>query len=264
MSSSSPHPSAQRPRHNVPKMIRLVLRDPSRLLRSKSVSQSSIAAAAGRRLATTTTTARTTTTATRTRTIIWAAGSLAVGIGLGRWSASTLPAPPTNHLPHQHLPDGQPRTCCEGTRTAVTTLTPEQQDLAARLRKIVGDENVLDGRDAASPATISYLKGARLGHGPALCIVTPRKLHHVLPVVQAVLDANATIVPQGQNTGLTGGSVPRGGGGGGAEDPVAPAPRPTVILSMKYLDAIVPLDHGKRMICFAGTGLATVRYCCCC
>jgi D-lactate dehydrogenase (quinone) len=237
-------------------------RDPSWLLRTKSVSQSSIAAAAGRRLATTATTAGTTTTATRTRTIVLAAGSLAVGIGLGRWSASPVPAPTTNHLPHQHLPDGQPRTCCEGTGTTVTTLTPEQQDLAARLRKIVGDENVLDGRDAASPATISYLKGARLGHGSALCIVTPRKLHHVLPVVQAVLDANATIVPQGQNTGLTGGSVPRGGGS--AEDTGLPAPRPTVILSMKYLDAIVPLDHGKRMICFAGTGLATVRYCCCC
>lgn len=221
---------------------------------------------ATRRLAATTA-ATTTEAKTETRSLnyqqglLLAAGSVAAGICLGRWSSSSPPNPALsyadprnhhrNHQKQQRLPDGQPRACCETTETTAVTapLTKEQIELPAKLRKIVGDENVLEAHDVSSPHTAAYLKGARLGEAPALCIVTPRRLHHVVSIVQAVLDAGATILPQGQNTGLTGGSVPR-----------PEQQRPTVVLSMKYLNAIVPLDNGKRMICFAGTGLATVRW----
>jgi hypothetical protein len=33
----------------------------------------------------------------------------------------------------------------------------------------------------------------------------------------------------------------------------------TIVLSMKYLNAIFPLDDGQRVCCMAGVGLATVR-----
>jgi hypothetical protein len=235
----------------------------SRRCRLSATSTSAAAAAAAGHPSTTTTKDR------RGRVLfLTAAASLTAGICLGRWSVASPINHDHDHLLHDHhpqqqrLPDGQPRTCCEESST--TTLTPSQQALPAKLRQIVGVENVLDGLDASSPqATVTYLQGARLGGGgTALCIVTPRKLHHVVPIVRAVLAADGVvIVPQGQNTGLTGGSVPR--------RPLAQdddndndnnhEERPTVLLSMKYLDAIVPLDQGKRMICFAGTGLATVR-----
>ena len=162
--------------------------------------------------------------------------SLAIGFGLGRYSYP-------DKSQQQILPDGLPRTCCEDHEA----LTEAQQKLPDSLRWIVGEENVLDGRKL-NTKTIGFLKGARLGEGSALCIVTPRKLHHVAEVVQLAIDADCVVLVQGQNTGLTGGSVPH------AKD------RPTVVLSMKYLDAIFPLDDGKRVVCLAGAGLASVRH----
>lgn len=165
--------------------------------------------------------------------------SLMAGILIGR---ATITSTPPTAITGQHLPDGFPRTCCEKDQN----LTKAQKALPKELQKLLGKENVILGQ-TESPLTAQFLKGARLGHGPALCIVTPRKLHEVIPVVQMVLDAGATILPQGQNTGLTGGSVPR-----------KENQRPTVVLSMKHLDAIIPIDDGRRMICFAGAGLASV------
>lgn len=169
--------------------------------------------------------------------------SLSIGFAAGRYSA---PPPDNNNNNPSILPNGLPRTCCDDE--APLPLTEVQFHLPEKLQKIVGQENVLDGRQLDTRTT-SFLKGARLGFGPALCIVTPRQLHHVVDVVEAAVQAGCVVLPQGQNTGLTGGSVPH------THDPR----RPVVLLSMKHLDAIFPLDDGKRVVCLAGVGLASVR-----
>lgn len=168
------------------------------------------------------------------------AAASVVGFAAGRYSSPDQ----QNGLV---LPNGLPRTCCENDE--LPPLTEAQSQMAVKLARIVGEENVLDGRQLDT-ATTPFLKGARLGGGPALCIVTPRYMHHVVAVVQTALGAGCVVLPQGQNTGLTGGSVPH------HRDRDH---RPVVIVSLKHLDAIFPLDDGKRVVCFAGSGLASVR-----
>lgn len=163
--------------------------------------------------------------------------SLVSGFIAGR--ASYPPPDEDTHV----LPTGLPRSCCEGP-----ALTEKQQELVKTLKWIVGKDNILDGREENS-ITTTFLRGARLGHGTALAIVRPTKLKQVADVVQAVADAGCVVVVQGSNTGLTGGSVPRQQG----DD------RPTVVISMKYLDTIFPIDNGERVVCLAGVGLATLK-----
>jgi len=108
---------------------------------------------------------------------------------------------------------------------------------------------VLDGREETTE-TAGYLKGARLGSGKAIAIARPTKLQQVPKILQAAVDAGCVVVVQGSNTGLTGGSVPRNSDGD---------ERPTVIISMKNLDAIVPVDDGEKVFCSAGVGLASLK-----
>ena len=61
---------------------------------------------------------------------------------------------------------------------------------------------------------------------------------------QACVDADACVIPQGANTGLTGGSVPRG----------EALDRPTVVINMTNLTSISPIDGGERLVCLAGAG----------
>lgn len=53
------------------------------------------------------------------------------------------------------------------------------------------------------------------------------------------------MIPQGANTGLTGGSVPRG----------EALDRPTVVINMTNLTSISPIDGGERLVCLAGAGI---------
>jgi D-lactate dehydrogenase len=154
--------------------------------------------------------------------------------------------------PGRVLPNGLPRTCCEKGKEE--KLTYEQKELQKTLSLIVGPENVIDGR-VKSLASRNFLTGARSqsggsGTGKALCIVTPRRLHQVIDCVEAIVDADCAVLPQGQNTGLTGGSVPHT-----HED----SNRPTVVLSMKYLDRLFPIDNGERVVCLAGVGLSSLQ-----
>jgi D-lactate dehydrogenase (quinone) len=191
--------------------------------------------------------------------------SLAMGFVLGR--ESVPPLPPSHHDAHSHphhahhLPDGMPRTCgCEERKGPLTDQQQQQQqqELFQRLKQIVGKSNVLKGQgyhdDGGGPTsdTLPYLTPARRigsGGGQALFIVKPHKVKEVVEVVQAVVDAHCVLLVQGANTGLTGGSVPR---------PVADG-RPTVVVSMKELDTIVPIDQGNKVLCLAGVGLASLH-----
>ena len=178
--------------------------------------------------------------------------SLSVGFALGQ-SYRPPPKESDHDQHHRHaLPNGLPRTCCD----TEDKLTEAQKALPAALKKIVGHENVLDGR-MTTTHTAPFLRGARLGQGRALCIVTPRFLQDVVDVVQAIIDADAVVLPQGQNTGLTGGSVPRNyyDGNNGEDDEDY---RPVVLVSLKHLNRIFPIDDGQRLVCLAGTGLAQV------
>ena len=164
--------------------------------------------------------------------------SLATGFAIGRASIFT-----DNDHSQRALPSGLPRTCCDDA------LTAEQRALPAKLSRIVGEENILDGRQG-STRTSPFLVGARLGGGgEALAIITPRSLREVVSCVRLIVDADCVIVPQGANTGLTGGSVPRAHTGD---------KRPIVVVSMKHLDAFFPIDDGERVVCMAGAGLATL------
>jgi FAD/FMN-containing dehydrogenase len=72
-------------------------------------------------------------------------------------------------------------------------------------------------------------------HGSARCVVRPASTDEVAGVLRACSAVAAVVVPQGGNTGLVGGSVPRGG---------------EVVLSLRRLHAIVPVDaqHGEVVV----------------
>jgi D-lactate dehydrogenase len=94
------------------------------------------------------------------------------------------------------------------------------------------------------------LKGARIGLGEAFAVVSPATVEHALEALQACVDADVCVIPQGANTGLTGGSVPRAPGTG--------LDRPTVVINMRQLSSIIPIDGGKRMVCLGGAGIYDV------
>lgn len=113
----------------------------------------------------------------------------------------------------------------------------------------VQEQNVLNGR-VENSTTAAYLKGQRLGSGTALAIVRPTTLAQVPQIVQAAIEANCTIIVQGANTGLTGSSVP---------NETEKDDRPTVIISMKHLTCIQPVDDGTKVLCYAGVGLGSLQ-----
>lgn len=146
------------------------------------------------------------------------------------------------------LPSGVPRGCCscEDVPPSPFELSKEHLELPAKLAKIVGEENVILGLQEDAHNT-KYLKGSRIGRGSALAIVSPTSLQDAVKVLQLIVDAGCVCIPQGQNTGLTGGSVPRDG-----------YDRPSIILSMRHLDTMFPIDNGERVVCLAGAGIASL------
>src|SRR4051812_38982606 len=77
-------------------------------------------------------------------------------------------------------------------------------DLLNSLKTIVGAANVLAGGDLSA-----YEQDWRKRwHGKALAVVRPGSAREVAAVVRACADAGVSIVPQGGNTGMVGGSVP--------------------------------------------------------
>lgn len=110
---------------------------------------------------------------------------------------------------NRELPKGE-RGCCSCDASSTTTksgtpeLTEAQIALSSKLQKIVGKDHVYDGMTNSSTSA-PFLKGARLGNGKALCIVQPRTLREAVKCLQEIVDAGCVVLPQGGNTGLTGG-----------------------------------------------------------
>lgn len=181
-----------------------------------------------------------------------AGASLLTGYLAG--TTNTYGSQPSNGVEskHRELPNGHPRGCCSCDtphhETIFDNLTTEQKNLPASLAKVVGESNVLSGIQEDSSNTI-YLKGARLGRGKALAIVTPTSLQDAVKALELVVAANCVVVPQGANTGLTGGSVPRDGEN---------EQRPPVVINMRKLDIMFPIDNGTKVVCLAGAGIASL------
>lgn len=147
------------------------------------------------------------------------------GVGAG-WALAQL----DRSSRERALPSGG-RACCDGA-----PLTAQQRGLVAELRRVVGDERVREG---------VAMRGARIGRGTALAFVQPASLGEAALALRACADAGAAVVPQGANTGLTGGSVPSD-----------ESDRPAVVLSLRGLAGSRPVDGAERVLCLAGTGIA--------
>src|SRR5215213_5874914 len=105
-----------------------------------------------------------------------------------------------------------------------TTRSAEPDDLAAALRDIVGPAHVLAEADLRAPFETDWT--GRFS-GTARLVVRPGLTDEVAAVVRACAAHGAPIVPQGGNTGMVGGGVPRGR---------------EVVLSLIRLDDLGPVD----------------------
>ena len=74
------------------------------------------------------------------------------------------------------------------------------------LIKIVGIKNVLTSSWNKKPFT----KGWRYGEGKALAVVRPGKLIDIWKIMQLCIKNDIIVIMQAANTGLTGGSTPKG------------------------------------------------------
>ncbi|MDE0664770.1 MAG: FAD-binding protein, partial [Acidimicrobiaceae bacterium] len=101
------------------------------------------------------------------------------------------------------------------------------------LRSDLGEAGVLTGADAAP-----HLTGQRgLFTGEALAVVRPASVKETVLVVRACGSAGVAIVPQGGNTGMSGGAVP-----GRCDE------RPSIVLSMSRMNRIVSVDPDRWTI----------------
>ena len=96
--------------------------------------------------------------------------------------------------------------------------------LADALTEVVGPAHVLVDADVRAPYETDW---TRRFSGAARLVVRPADADEVATVVAACTGAGAPVVPQGGNTGLVGGGVPRGG---------------EVVLSLARLRALGPVD----------------------
>jgi FAD/FMN-containing dehydrogenase len=96
--------------------------------------------------------------------------------------------------------------------------------LRAALAAAVGETHVLADRELVGGYERDWT--GRFG-GEARLVVRPGSTEEVAEVVRACAEAGAAIVPQGGNTGLVGGGVPRGG---------------EVVVSLARLDGLEPVD----------------------
>ena len=122
----------------------------------------------------------------------------------------------------------------------------------AGLRSDLGPAGVLTGSDAAP-----YLTDQRGSFtGEALAVVRPASVDETVLVVRACASTGVAIVPQGGNTGMSGGAVPAVAGRFDA--PALPdtgddgdrrgSPRPSIVLSMSRMSRIVSVDPDRWTI----------------
>jgi len=114
--------------------------------------------------------------------------------------------------------------------------------LTGRLRDIVGERHCLTDPELRASHETDW---TRRFSGRALAVVRPGSVGEVAAILRACADAGVGVVPQGGNTGLVGGSVPRGG---------------EVVLSLLRLSevGVVDLEAGE-VTAGAGATLSAVQ-----
>ncbi len=111
----------------------------------------------------------------------------------------------------------------------------------AELRAIVGRRHVLTG----PRATRAYRKGYRFGGGPVAAVLRPGSLVALWRSLKLCVEADAIVVMQAANTGLTGGSTPDGD----------TYDRPVVLINTGRIGGIHLLRGGEQVICLPGATL---------
>jgi len=120
--------------------------------------------------------------------------------------------------------------------------TVTNRELIARLSAVVGERHCLTDADLRASFETDW---TRRFAGTALAVIRPGSTEEVAAAVAACADARAGVVPQGGNTGLVGGSVPRGG---------------EVVLSLRRLNSVAEVDPAAGEVTVgAGATLATVQ-----
>lgn len=119
---------------------------------------------------------------------------------------------------------------------------PAPQELLSRLAAIVGDQHVLTDPDLRAGYETDW---TRRFHGESPAVVRPGSTEEVASVVRVCGEAGAAIVPQGGNTGLVGGGVPR---------------NREIVLSLRRLDSINGFDEeAGEVTAGAGVTLAALQ-----
>ncbi len=114
--------------------------------------------------------------------------------------------------------------------------------LVADLVSIVGPDHVLTDPELRAGFEADWTGRYR---GDATAVVRPAGPEQVAEVVRACRAARVPIVPQGGNTGLVGGGIPRDG---------------AVLLSLRHLTAIEPVDgDGGTVVAAAGATVGSVH-----
>ena len=111
-----------------------------------------------------------------------------------------------------------------------------------RLSEIVGAAHVLTDADRCATYETDW---TRRFHGKARLVVRPGSVGEVAQVLRVCNDEGVPVVPQGGNTGLVGGGVPRGG---------------EVVLSLLRISAVDPVDTtAGQVTAAAGATIADLQ-----
>jgi FAD/FMN-containing dehydrogenase len=125
-------------------------------------------------------------------------------------------------------------------------MCPMTEQLLDALRDAVGPAHVLTDADLRASYETDWTGRWR---GEALTVVRPASTEEVVAVLGVCAAAGAAVIPQGGNTGLVGGSVPR-----------AVSARPQVIVSTLRLRDLEPVDAvGGEVTVGAGVTLGALQ-----
>ncbi len=121
-------------------------------------------------------------------------------------------------------------------------MSAPSDQLANEIARIVGVEHVLSDPDVKASYETDW---TRRFSGEARFVVRPGSTEEVAAVLRACERAGAAVVPQGGNTGLVGGSVPRRG---------------EIVLSLRRLETLDPVDEiAGEVTVGAGVTLARLQ-----
>jgi D-lactate dehydrogenase (cytochrome) len=119
---------------------------------------------------------------------------------------------------------------------------PLSPELLTRFAKIVGDKNAITDPGAQEPYLVE-MRG--MYHGKTPMVLRPSSVAEVCAILKLANETGTPVVPQGGNTGLSGGQLPYHG---------------EIVLSLTRLDRIREVDATSNTItCEAGVTLGRVR-----